>query len=72
MTKAKANKRNSRQSTGPRTAKGKAVVAGNALQHGILSAKLFLAGESQEDFFYLDYFAHRFAQAGGCFGGGAG
>jgi len=53
MTKAKANKGNSRQSTGPRTVEGKAVVAGNALQHGILSAKLFLAGESQEDFFTL-------------------
>lgn len=36
-TKLAANRRNARRSTGPRTAKGKAVSARNAVRHGLLS-----------------------------------
>ena len=48
--KAESNRRNSRKSTGPRSAAGKAVVAGNAIRHGLLSRHLIVAGESQEEF----------------------
>lgn len=47
---AAANKANAKKSTGPKTAAGKAVVAGNAISHGILSSRLFLEGESPDDF----------------------
>ncbi len=53
MTTAKqkaANKTNSQNSTGAKTPEGKAVVAGNALRHGLLSCKLILGGESQADY----------------------
>jgi hypothetical protein len=46
--KAKSNKQNAQQSTGPRTAAGKAKSAGNALSHGILSSHLLLPDESEE------------------------
>ena len=48
--KAESNRRNSQKSTGPRSAAGKAVVAGNAIRHGLLSRHLIVAGESQEEF----------------------
>ena len=47
---AAANKANAKKSTGPKTAAGKASVAGNAISHGILSKRLFLGDESPGDF----------------------
>lgn len=47
---AAANKANAKKSTGPKTAAGKATVAGNAISHGILSKRLLLEGESPDDF----------------------
>lgn len=42
-----ANRRNARLSTGPRTGEGKAIVAGNATRHGLLSAKALVEGEDE-------------------------
>lgn len=50
----KANQQNSLKSTGPNTDAGKAVVAGNAIKHGVLSSKLVLADESNKE--YQDLF----------------
>lgn len=48
--KVQANRRNAALSTGPRSDAGKAIVAGNALRHGVLSTKPVLAGlEKEED-----------------------
>jgi hypothetical protein len=50
MTTAKqqaANRQNARKSTGPKTPKGKAVVALNALKHGLLSRHVHLADEDE-------------------------
>src|SRR4051794_25768438 len=44
-----ANRRNAAGSTGPRTAEGKAVVALNALKHGLLSRAALIRGESEAD-----------------------
>jgi hypothetical protein len=44
-----ANRRNALQSTGPKTAEGKAVVALNAMKHGLLSRELLLPGEDGTD-----------------------
>lgn len=46
----KANRKNAKRSTGPKTLEGKAVVSVNALRHGILSTKLILPNESRADF----------------------
>lgn len=40
-----ANRRNARQSTGPKTATGKAVSKWNALKHGILSTQVLVRGQ---------------------------
>ncbi len=48
--RTQANKQNALQSTGPRTAVGKAASSGNAVQHGILSRHLILPGESRGEF----------------------
>ena len=40
-----ANRNNSKLSTGPRTESGKAVVARNAVDHGLLSREVLLQGE---------------------------
>jgi len=45
-----ANRRNSQKSTGPKTADGKAVVAQNALKHGLFATLVVINGETQEDF----------------------
>ena len=47
---ATANKANAQKSTGAKTPEGKAVVAGNAVKHGILSTRILLAGESADLF----------------------
>ena len=45
LKKIEANRRNSQKSTGPKTPEGKAVVARNALKHGLLSRNPVLPGE---------------------------
>lgn len=45
-----ANQRNAQKSTGPTSAAGKLKVSGNRITHGILSQKLLLEGEVQEDY----------------------
>ena len=46
----RANRKNARKSTGPRTAKGKAVVSQNAVKHGLCAAEAVIKGENQADF----------------------
>jgi len=45
-----ANQANSQHSTGAKTAAGKLAVSQNAIRHGLLSNKLFLANESTADY----------------------
>ena len=49
-SKAVSNRANAQLSTGPLTPAGKARSSQNALQHGLLSRKLLLPGESQLEF----------------------
>src|SRR5262245_54799523 len=49
LAKVQANRRNARLSTGPRTAAGKAVVAANAIRHGIFANLPVVAGENSAD-----------------------
>jgi hypothetical protein len=44
-----ANRRNALSSTGPRTREGKAVVALNAIQHGLLSRQTVIQAESDAE-----------------------
>ena len=46
----KANRRNARKSTGPKTAEGKAVAAKNSLKHGLFASENVINGENQADF----------------------
>jgi hypothetical protein len=46
----RANRRNARKSTGPRTAAGKAHAAHNAISHGLYCQDLILPGESRRAF----------------------
>ena len=48
--KAEANKRNAQASTGPKTARGKAIASTNATRHGILSQELMLPHEAPAEF----------------------
>ena len=48
-----ANKDNAQKSTGPQSEAGKLQTAGNAVKHGILSQRLILPGEDQQDFIHL-------------------
>lgn len=45
-----ANRLNAQRSTGPKTPKGKAIVAQNPLKHGIFSRQIVLGSESKEEF----------------------
>jgi len=45
-----ANRSNARKSTGPRTEKGKATVALNAVQHGLRAQTVVLPGEEPEEY----------------------
>jgi len=45
-----ANRRNALKSTGPKTPEGKAIVALNALQHGLRSERAVAPGEDAEEF----------------------
>lgn len=49
LRQIRANRRNATSSTGPRTPEGKAVVALNALHHGLLSRAAIIQGESETD-----------------------
>jgi len=51
-----ANRNNAGQSTGPVTESGKAIVAANAVRHGILSREVLLKGEDEKS---LGNFAER-------------
>ncbi|MGA3019768.1 MAG: hypothetical protein ABSF62_21825 [Bryobacteraceae bacterium] len=53
-----ANRRNSQQSTGPRTAEGKAASSRNAFKSGLDADSQFCYGEQREDFYRLqvEYF----------------
>lgn len=44
-----ANRQNARKSTGPKTARGKAIAKMNALKHGLLSSQVLIAGEKARD-----------------------
>jgi len=46
--KARANRRNAKKSTGPRTAEGKAASSQNATSHGIYCRDIVLDGEDAE------------------------
>ncbi len=46
----RANRKNSKKSTGPRTTSGKAAVAGNACRHGLSGAFTILAHEDRAEF----------------------
>jgi hypothetical protein len=46
----KANRENAQKSTGPRTEEGKAVVAQNAVKHGLLARAAVLQGEDWEEY----------------------
>ena len=46
----KANRKNAKKSTGPRSEEGKAVVAKNALKHGLLARDTVLPGEDPAEF----------------------
>src|SRR3954447_15194595 len=48
-----ANRRNAASSTGPRTPRGKALVALNAVQHGLLSRQAGIQGESEAELIEL-------------------
>lgn len=45
-----ANRTNASKSTGPKTRNGKKIVSGNAEQHGVLSSKLLIANENDEEY----------------------
>jgi hypothetical protein len=46
----KANRKNSKKSNGPRTARGKAKVAKNAVKHGLFAEEAVIKGEDPVDF----------------------
>ena len=45
-----ANRCNAAKSTGPRTAEGKAIVAQNAVKHGLLAQEVVIKGEDPQEF----------------------
>ena len=45
-----ANRQNSKKSTGPKTARGKAAVARNAIKHGLCSMEAVIHGEEKEEY----------------------
>lgn len=48
-----ANRKNALLSTGPKSEEGKAIASNNAIKHGILTNKVYVQEESQEEFFQL-------------------
>jgi hypothetical protein len=59
-----ANRRNARQSTGPRTPHGKALSSRNAFKHGLRSQSALLPGEDSGEFYdFLDRLGAEFPPA---------
>jgi hypothetical protein len=54
----RANRRNARKSTGPKTQEGKASVSHNALKHGLLSQKMLLPHEDKTALVQLSEHLH--------------
>ncbi len=50
MAQIEANRRNALESTGPKTAEGKAASRANALKHGLAAKQVIVLGEKAEDF----------------------
>lgn len=50
QNKIETNRTNALKSTGPRTAKGKEIVAANATKHGLMSRRAVIEGESQAEY----------------------
>ena len=46
----KANRQNSKKSTGPKTAEGKAAVSKNAVKHGLFAEEAVVTGENPADY----------------------
>lgn len=59
------NRQNAQYSTGPKTENGKAVVAKNALRHGVFSNELLLDEESKKDFEKLEFEFYEYFQPEG-------
>ncbi|MCX5644785.1 MAG: hypothetical protein NTZ17_08875 [Phycisphaerae bacterium] len=60
-----ANRSNAQKSTGPRTPEGKAVVAQNAVRHGLLAKEVVIKGEDPGEFeLYRDQMLAELAPAG--------
>src|SRR6266478_3287046 len=53
-----ANQSNAQQSTGPRTPRGKAAAALNALKHGLLSREVLLPTDGERERAVFDGFAN--------------
>ena len=55
-----ANQLNAQQSTGPASTEGKALIAKNALKHGVFSNQVLLDGKSKEEFeiLHAQLYAH--------------
>ena len=61
----KANRQNSKKSTGPKTAEGKAAVSKNAVKHGLFAEEAVVTGENPADYeAYLDSFLTEMAPVG--------
>ena len=64
-TQIQANRQNSLKSTGPRSAEGKAVVAKNAVKHGLFAHEAVITGENKEDYeLFRDEFLAELAPIG--------
>ncbi len=50
VAQVRANRLNAQKSTGPRTPEGKAVVAQNAVKHGLLAQQVVISGEDPGEF----------------------
>ena len=50
QNKDESNRSNALKSTGPRTAKGKEIVAANATKHGLMARRAVIEGESQAEY----------------------
>jgi len=60
-----ANRRNAAKSTGPKTTQDKAIVAQNAITHGLLARQNVIAGEDQQEFdLHRSQFLDELAPAG--------
>jgi hypothetical protein len=58
----RANRRNARKSTGPKTPEGKSVVSHNALKHGLLSQQILLPDEDEASLVQLSEQLHSWLQ----------